>query len=62
MGDGARAVLAECMEKMREAAGVEGDEPVGEALDRRCGGLPKDGNFEDRRKWVGKVREILLFY
>ena len=50
------------MEKMCEAAGVEGDEPVGEVLDRRCGKLPKDGKFEERRNWVGKVREILLLY
>ena len=60
MGGGALVVLTECMGKMREAAGVEGDEPVGEVLDRRCGRLPKDGSFEERRKWVGRVREILL--
>ena len=62
MGDGAMAVLAECMERMREAAGVEGDEPVGEVLGRRRGRLPKAGNFEERRKWVGRAREILLLY
>ena len=55
-------MLTECMERMREAAGVEGDEPVGEVLDRRRGRLPKDGNFEERRKWVGGGREILLLY
>ena len=45
MRGGARLVLEERMEKMREAAGGEGEEPVGEVLDRRRGRLPKDGNL-----------------
>ena len=49
-------VVAGCLDGMKGAAGLEGDESVEEGLDRKCGMLEEGKDGRKQREWVAKVR------